>query len=204
MKQLVIATRNKAKFKQIKDALSSLDIELRNLADFGAINDFEVEESGKNEVENARLKALGYASKLGEAVLAVDIGLYIEGLVDDLQPGIYVRRFFGKREMSDEELLAHFSGVIRGLGGEAEGYWQYAVCLATVNGQVFESSFKEPRKLVWKPSKALKHGYPIESLQIDLRRGKYFSEISDEEKVGFWQRLIGGQLCEFVEKSLEL
>ena len=203
MDQLVIAVKNQAKFEQIRDALGSLDLELKSLAEFEKVKDFEVKEIGSNEVENAKLKAVGYARKLKETVLAMDNGLYLDGLKGGLQPGIHVRRIFGvedERRVSDGELLAHISGVIRGLGGKADGYWKFAVCIANPGGKVYETVFDSPRKFVWKPSRKVIRGYPVDSLQKDPETQEYISEMGFKKKARFWERIIGDSLCEFVAK----
>jgi len=88
---LVLATTNAGKLREIRDVLAGLDIEVRALTDFPAI--VEPEETGRTFEENARAKALYYASATGAIVVAEDSGLEIDAL--DRAPGVYSARFGG-------------------------------------------------------------------------------------------------------------
>lgn len=205
MTELLIATTNQGKFEQLRAALGPLNLDLRNLADYPGSAGIKIEENGRNAGENAHIKATRYAEELDLTSLAMDNGLYLAGLPDELQPGIHVRRIYGGGDYprpSDEELLAYYSGLIAGLGGEAEGKWEFAVCIAAPGGQVFAASLISPRNFVSKPSLRRIPGYPMESLQIDPRTGKYIAEMTQEEKSRLWQDLIGEQLCAFVQKAI--
>ncbi|MBA7587353.1 dITP/XTP pyrophosphatase [subsurface metagenome] len=206
MKELLIATTNSGKFSQLRDALKPLNLALKSLADIQGSDDIEIEENGKTAHENAQIKATTYAQQLSITALAMDNGLYLTGLPDEFQPGIYVRRIYGEDDYprpSDKELLAYYSGLVTGLGGKADGHWEFAVCIATPTGQIFEATLIEPRSFVSKPSLKSVSGYPIESLQIDPKTGKYIAEMTNDEKSLFWQELIGERLCTFVQETLE-
>lgn len=205
MSELLIATTNPGKFDQLGDALRSLGLELRNLTDYQCSDDIVVEENGKTALENAQIKATIYAQQLGVTALAMDSGLHLVGLPDEFQPGIHVRRIYGGGDYSrpsDEALLAYYSGLITGLGGKANGEWEFAVCIATPSGEVFETTLISPRSFVGKPSLRKVSGYPMESLQIDPKTGKYIAEMTHEEKGRFWQEMIGERLCAFVRGVL--
>jgi len=205
MRELIIATTNSGKFGQLGDALRPLNLVLKSLADFQGSDVIEVEEIGKTAVENARIKATAYAQQLDVTVLAMDSGLYLVGLPDEFQPGIYVRRIYGEGNYprpSDGELLAYYTGLVSGLGGKADGQWEFAVCIATPTGQIFETALISPRSFVCKPCLKRVSGYPMESIQIDPKTGKYIAEMTTEEKSRFWQEMIGERLCAFVQETL--
>lgn len=94
-KRLVLATRNRGKFKEFKRLLESSTlehgIELVGLDETGVAD--EIEETGKTFEENARLKAEGYAKLTGETVLADDSGLEVDAL--DGRPGVHSARYGG-------------------------------------------------------------------------------------------------------------
>jgi inosine/xanthosine triphosphate pyrophosphatase family protein len=206
MRDLLIGTTNPGKFNQLRDALSPLNLTLRELSAFQGASSLHIEESGKTARENARIKATTYARELGIDTLAMDSGLYLAGLPEELQPGIKVRRIGGEDHSiraTDKELLDHYSGLIAGLGGKTEGYWEFAVCITTPTGQVFESTLIEHRQFVSTPYDRIDPGYPLESLQIDPSTGNYIAEMSSSERAIFWQRLIGRRLCLFVQKTFE-
>ena len=108
--QIVIATRNDDKYKEIRDILDDKDIEILSLKDFP--NAPEVEETGETLEENALLKAKSAAEATGLPALADDTGL----MVDDLQgaPGVMSARFAGDNATYGDNcslLLSKLNGV---------------------------------------------------------------------------------------------
>ena len=200
MKQIIIGTRNKAKLKQIQGALAPLQISVLGLPN---VELPEIKEDGKTAQENAEKKAVAYAKALGQPVLSMDNALYLKGLPDKQQPGINVRRIEGRTDRpTDEELLVYYSKVIEGLGGQARGHWEFALCLAKPNGAIKKTTILSPRMFTSKRSQKSIEGYPLEALQIDPKANKYVSEMSQKEQDAFWQEAIGRQLCEFVKNAL--
>ncbi|MFH1706003.1 MAG: non-canonical purine NTP pyrophosphatase [Patescibacteria group bacterium] len=203
MIEIIIGTGNPGKEEQIRFALSSTKIKLRGLRDYDTTG-IKVVEDGVTAQENASKKALAYSKGLQSPVLAMDNALYLEGLDETMQPGINVRRIKGRQDRpTDEELLDYYSELIGSLGESISGYWLFAVCIALPDGRIFETEIKSPRRFVSKPSGKTIPGYPIESLQIDPETGKYISEMTDEEKESFWQRLIGKELSAFVNETIK-
>lgn len=87
--ELVIATGNAGKVREIRGVLDGLGLTLLSLADLDPVP--EPEETGRTFAENARAKALAYASALGRVVVAEDSGLEIDDL--DGAPGVLSARF---------------------------------------------------------------------------------------------------------------
>jgi XTP/dITP diphosphohydrolase len=106
--QVVIATHNPGKIREIQEMLGSLPLTLRLLKEFPDVS--PVEEVGGTYEENAVLKALGYARQTGVCALADDSGLEVEAL--DGMPGVYSARYGGD-QLSDlqrtEKLLTSLS-----------------------------------------------------------------------------------------------
>ena len=200
MKKLIIGTKNPSKLKQIQDALKSLKIEVVGLEDYQI--DFEVKETGKTAQENARQKATTYSKVLKKPVLSMDNALFLNGLPDNQQPGIHVRRIKGRSgRPNDQEMLGYYSKLIKKLGGKINGHWEFATCVANGPDSIWETTFNSPRVFIAKPSNKVCPGYPLDSLQIDPESGKYISEMLMEEKnVQLWEKIIGGPLCSFVKK----
>jgi XTP/dITP diphosphohydrolase len=90
--RLVLGTRNRKKREEILEILGDLGLELADLSDRPDVPD--VEETGATFAENARLKAVGYATAFGAWVLAEDSGLVVPGLGG--RPGVYSARYAGK------------------------------------------------------------------------------------------------------------
>lgn len=92
-REIVIATRNIDKKKEIEKILSGLSIKVLSLFDFPNIP--EIKERGSTFEENAITKALTCARKTGKLSLADDSGLevhYLEG-----KPGVRSARFAGNK-----------------------------------------------------------------------------------------------------------
>jgi XTP/dITP diphosphohydrolase len=200
--KLIIGTKNKGKLLQIKGSLSNLDIDVTGLPN---IELPEVIEDGRTAQENGRKKALTYSKILNEVVFSMDNALYIDGLLEDDQPGINVRRIKGKTERpTDQELLFYYSKLIESLGGKARGYWEFAVCVADPSGEIKEITIISERIFTSKPSEAMVEGYPLESIQIDSLSGKYISEMNQKEQDDFWKRTIGKELEGFIKEVLNI
>lgn len=197
--ELIYGTKNKAKLEQLKGALAKLPIEIiglphRDLPD--------VEEDGKTAQENARKKATTYARILNTPVLSMDIALYFDGLVEEKQPGIFVRRFAGKERATDDEVFDYYSAIVKQLGERVGGRWEYFVCVAYPDGKVFETIVVTPRIFVSSASPVRIEGYPLEAIQIDPDSGKYISEMKSQEQDEYWQKTIGKELCDFINKYI--
>lgn len=99
MLDLIIATKNKNKVKEIKSLLRGLAINVLSLED-GSWKIPEIEEDGKTFQENAAKKAVVVARIVGKLCLADDSGLEVDSLGG--KPGIYSARFAGS-EATDRE-----------------------------------------------------------------------------------------------------
>ncbi len=189
MEQLMMGTTNSAKVAQLAGCLAPIGIEVVGVEDKSALP--YVEEDGATVLENARKKAVTYSKALGRRIISMDNSLFLEGLPDDKQPGMYVRRLNGKDANTDDELLAHGQELVASLGEKVNGYWEYGVCVADPDGKYWETMFRTPRIFASLASSQMMPGYPLESIQIDPESGKYISEMSEEEKAKFWQRTLG-------------
>lgn len=93
MKEIIIATKNKGKVNEFNQLFSLYGITVKSLLDFEGTQ-FDVEETGKTFLENARLKAEQISKLLQKPVLADDSGLEIDALGGD--PGVYSARYAGE------------------------------------------------------------------------------------------------------------
>ena len=91
MTQLLVATTNPNKIREIRPLLADLPIELITLADVDPIG--EPEETGATFWANARIKALAYAAASNHIAVAEDSGLEIDALGGE--PGVHSARFLG-------------------------------------------------------------------------------------------------------------
>ncbi|MCL5784880.1 MAG: hypothetical protein M1142_06035 [Patescibacteria group bacterium] len=203
MIEIIVGTANEAKVKQIRGALASLNITVKGVENKDLLP--KVEEDGQTAIENAKKKALAYAVALNQIILSMDNALYLDGLTDDQQPGLNVRRIGnGNDRPTDEDLLGHYSEVIKRLGGRINGHWEFGVCIANPQGSLGEVNIISPRVFTSEVSPKVVPGYPLESLQIDPQSCKYIAEMEQPEQDEFWQRAIGKPLCDFVSSALKL
>ena len=107
--RLLVATTNTGKLREIRSLLRDTAVELMTLRDLDAIE--EPEETGATFEENARLKALYYASRSGLTTVAEDSGLVIDGM--DGEPGVRSARFL----RPDASYPERFAEIFRRLAG---------------------------------------------------------------------------------------
>ena len=109
---LVLGTANRHKGIELADLLRPAGVELRTLADFPDAG--EVVEDGDTFAANARLKAAGYARRLGRWLLADDSGIAVDALGG--QPGVHSARYSGPQatdESNNRLLLEQLERVPR-------------------------------------------------------------------------------------------
>ena len=201
-RRILLGTTNLTKRELVSSVLSPLGIEVLLPQDLG-FAPLYVNEHGTVQ-ENARQKALAYASMTGENILAIDNALYLAGLADEAQPGTHVRRIPGLGDRpSDDEMLTYYSKLLQKLRGRVNGYWVFAICVVAA-GRVFEKITRMQRVFVAKPSPVILPGFPLESLQIDPRSGKYVSELPLAARQAFWREYVGAAIQEVVGEALDL
>ena len=91
MRELLIATTNPGKIREIKGILAGVPVQLVTLDALPPIA--EPEETGTTFGANARLKAIYYAARTGLPAVADDSGLEIDAL--DKAPGVHSARWHG-------------------------------------------------------------------------------------------------------------
>ena len=90
--ELLIATHNAGKVRELASLLAGVPMTLKNLAGLDGI--CETEETGSTLRENAEIKAAGYAMQSGVWSLADDSGLEVAALGG--APGVYSNRYAGE------------------------------------------------------------------------------------------------------------
>jgi len=181
--KLVYGTTNQAKIHFMKRRVKRLDIEILSLEDVGAPR-FNIEECGKNQLENARIKAHAYYKALNMPVFSCDSGLYIEGLDDARQPGINIRGP-GDR-MDDNEAIDYYTSLATEFGGFMAARYQNAICLVADNTRYFEYMGDEIASerfyIVTRPHEKRVKGFPIDSISVDIESGLYYYDIEGHEE----------------------
>jgi XTP/dITP diphosphohydrolase len=157
--RLLIATSNRDKLREIRDAL--VDVPLRALTELPAVP--EPEETGSTFEENARLKALYYdqhaTSAAQERLLTVaeDSGFVVDAL--DGAPGVWSARFLG----ADASYPERFAEIYRRLAAQpnASRAARFVCAVAVVDrGQiVFETAAAIEGEIARTPCGSAGFGY---------------------------------------------
>lgn len=133
MIQLLVATTNPHKVREIRGLLADAPVTLLGLADFPAVD--EPEETGRTFAENARLKALYYDRVAPQPHLTVaeDSGLIVDAM--NGEPGVHSARFL----RPDASYAERFEEIYRRLAAHPDRprSARFTVALAAVrNGEV--------------------------------------------------------------------
>ena len=180
--KILFATGNETKAKRFSKGLLENSIEVITLKDID--KDIEIEENGKDAIENALIKARAYSNIVDIPVFAMDDNLFLENVPDDKQPGMYVRRINGKR-LNDEEMLNHYIGLVKefGTNGRLTCRWVYGMAVIN-NGKEYTYTWsKEDFYMVENLSNKIQPGYPLNSISVNKRLNKYFTDMTEEDKL---------------------
>ena len=113
MKQIIFATGNIGKMREIRSILDDLRVPVLSMKEAGI--QVDIEENGTSFEENALIKARAVAAAeeaRDSVVLADDSGLEIDAL--NGEPGIYSARYLGEDtpyDVKNRELISRLDGV---------------------------------------------------------------------------------------------
>lgn len=198
--KVLFATTNPAKINKYAEELRKRNIEILTIKDLG-IN-LKVEENGKNAIENAYIKAKAYYDETKITTIGMDNNLFIEELPEEKQPGTHVRRINGK-ELSDDEMIEHYTKLVKENGGKLTAKWVYGIVI--YNG-------KEAKQYTWsrsnfyfvdKPCEKRNPGYPLDSISINTKYNKYFTELTLEEKENIKNEIKEDDVIEFIVNNIK-
>lgn len=133
---LLIATANPGKLREITALLSPLEVELKSIRDVNL--HLEVQETGTTYAQNARLKALAFQAVTGLPTLADDSGLEVEAL--EGAPGIYSARFSPIENATDADRRAHLLMQLKDKPRPWKAHFHCTAILALPGGQRFQTT----------------------------------------------------------------
>lgn len=181
MKQILLATTNKGKLKDVKEILKDMDLEILSFLDFENYPD--VEETGNSFLENAELKVRAAFEKYGIPSIGDDSGL--ESFQLNGEPGIYSARYAGENaddKKNNFELISKLSNY-------PEPHPGRFVCAAVYyDGEKIESAIGEIRGSIIKSPRG-KNGFGYDPLFVPNGYDKTMAELSHEEKNKISHRL---------------
>ena len=182
VRELLVATTNPGKLREIRSVLGDLPIQLKPLSDFPAVP--VAGETGATFAENARQKALFYAERTGMLTMAEDSGFEVDAL--DREPGIYSARYLSE----DASYADRFADIYRRVRqrGAADPTARFVCALAVAERDriVFETTATVEGVLANAPAGA--NGFGYDPIFFYPPYGKTFGEVSDAEKTAVSHR----------------
>lgn len=115
--------------------------------------------------------------------MGMDDTLYMEGVPEDMQPGLFVRRVNGKN-LTDEEMIEHYTNLVKkyGINGRINCKWIYGLAVINENGEETTYSwFKDDFYMTSSRSDKINPGYPLNSISKYKKLDKYFTEVTLED-----------------------
>jgi XTP/dITP diphosphohydrolase len=190
--EIIVATRNRGKLAEIREALSDLGITLYSLEDFP--DGPEVLEDGETFYENAVKKARETAWHTGKFALADDSGLVVDALGGE--PGVYSARYAGEEaddRMNNDKLLAELKDVPE---DNRTARFICVIAVAFPDGELITAHGASEGRIMDAPRG--EQGFGYDPLFYSVEAGAGFSEISRKEKLKVSHR--GRALQELKEK----
>lgn len=174
--ELVIASNNQNKIREIKQIIGDKFTKIYSLKELGV--EVDVEETGATFFENSLIKAKAITEITGKASLADDSGLVVDVLGG--APGVYSARFAGEPcndENNNDKLLKLLEGVKY---EDKTARFVSVVTLYYPNGEyVFSEGSVEGHVLSERRGDG---GFGYDPLFYCDKLGKTFGEASQEEK----------------------
>jgi XTP/dITP diphosphohydrolase len=175
--RLLIATHNRGKLQELHALLKELPIELCDLNSFSAIE--PVAETGTTFVENASLKATGYARQAAVMTLADDSGLEVEALGG--APGILSARYAGQGA-SDSERVEELLNQLSSIGAEdSAARFVSVVAISDSLGRILNVSSGVCNGSIAKAPRGT-NGFGYDPIFIPEGFDKTFAELTSEVK----------------------
>lgn len=135
-RRLVIATFNQGKLQELRQLLADLNYSISDLHGFSSIQ--TIPELGETFIENASLKAIGYAKQTGLLTLADDSGLEVDAL--DGSPGVLSARYAHEGATDEERTAKLLRELSRVQSADRAARFVSVIALADKNGNVINIS----------------------------------------------------------------
>jgi len=182
MKELLVATKNPGKFKEICEALEGAGFEPVFLGGV-EVDDRDFVEDGEGFEDNAKKKARYYYESFGgrfEFVLGEDSGIMVDALDGEL--GVKTRRWGAGEKASDEGWVEYFLKRMDMVAEKDRGAEFICVACLLCHGE--EHLFRgETKGVITQSLEApIKPGIPLSSCFKPLGFDKVYAALSIEEK----------------------
>ena len=176
MKELLIATNNKGKVKELQELLRELNVQLVTPAEINL--DLDVEEDGVTYIENATKKAIAFAQASGLISLADDSGLEVDAL--DGAPGLYSARYHPKPGANDADRRAYMLENLQGKPRPWKAHFHATIAIAIPGGDVKIADGNCHGEII--PEERGTGGFGYDPIFFMPELGKTMSELEMDEK----------------------
>lgn len=174
MEQIIFATKNKGKIKEVKSILHEFEI----ISMEEACVAVEVIEDGKTFIENAIKKATEISKITGKITMADDSGLEIDFL--DKKPGVYSARYLGENTPYIEK-NNHILHLMENVPEQKRSArFVCAIATAFPNGKIVTTQ-STIEGLIAHEIKG-ENGFGYDPIFFVPEKGKTTAELSPEEK----------------------
>lgn len=174
--EVVIATRNSGKLREVRAILAPLGLKILSLGDFPGIP--EIIEDGQTFEENAVKKALSVARQTGRVAIADDSGLAVDAL--EGRPGVFSSRYTGENATDPDRYRKLLNEMVGVPEGQREAAFICAVAVASPDGKVKVVEGRYPGEIA--PSPKGSHGFGYDPVFLIPELNKTMAEIEPEVK----------------------
>lgn len=181
--QLLLATTNPSKTRELANSLADFDFEIRTLADFPKLK--MPPENGATFEENAKIKAEFCHEKTGLIALADDSGIFVEALPHEL--GVKTVRFGRGENASDREWLDYFLEKMRDKKNRRAKF----VCVLALARANLETEFfrgEVEGEILREIDAPILPRIPLSSVFLANDATRVFAAMSENEKAKFSHR----------------
>jgi XTP/dITP diphosphohydrolase len=176
VKEIVVATENPGKLREIKESLRGMEVQILSLTDLPPLP--PLKEDGSTFRENALKKARTVAHQTGRLTIADDSGLEVDYL--NGEPGVRSARFAGE-DASDMENNRKLLQCLEGIPPSQRGA-TFRCVIAVVDPHGRESAIEGTCRGVIGEQEKGSQGFGYDPLFIIPELGKTLAELPLEEK----------------------
>jgi XTP/dITP diphosphohydrolase len=174
--QLLLATENKGKLRELRALLADLSVELLAPSELRlALN---VVEDGETYADNASRKALAFAQASGLTSLADDSGLEVDVL--DGAPGLYSHRYAPGPQATDADRRTLLLRNLRHYPRPWTAHFHATVAIASPDGQIRLAEGDCPGEII--PEERGEDGFGYDPIFLLSEMSQTMAELSMEEK----------------------
>ncbi|HYX30660.1 MAG TPA: RdgB/HAM1 family non-canonical purine NTP pyrophosphatase [Pyrinomonadaceae bacterium] len=176
-RQLLLATYNQGKLDEIRQLLRYVPFDLRDLNSFRSIK--AIEESGSTFVENATLKAVGYATQTRLMTLADDSGLEVDALGGC--PGVRSARYAGKGASDAQRVEKLLQELSNTPDSDRGAQFVSAIAISAADGTILKLCVGICRGCIARQPRGA-HGFGYDPVFIPDGMDRTFAELGADVK----------------------